>query len=451
MINEEPNLKHENLSKQPISLKNGTNEGLSHYFNNAWYIYEELFSSLKDDRTFYKKPDSLRNALIFYYGHTAVFYINKLVLSGIIEKGINPRFEVLFAKGVDPELPEHLSSEFEWPSVDDIRSYRAEVFNLLTRIIAAIDIPTVTSSKDPVWALHMGIEHDRIHFETSSVLIRQLDEVLLERPAGWEYAPTFGFSEEYELINVDGGSVKLGAQEPSDIFCWDNEFGQDTIEVKPFSATKNMITNGEFINFVKKGGYTNDAYWTNDGLEWKARTATDLPKFWLKEGDNYSYRAMFDVIEMPLDWPVEVNAFEANAFCKFMGSEFRLLSEPEFKLLTQKVHTNIEPARSDQFNLNLKFGSPSPVGYFKTDDSELFNDLYGNVWDWLSNDFYSLTGYIPHEYYDDFSAPYFDDKHKMLLGGSWSTTGTAASQYYRLWFREYVYQHAGFRLAKSGS
>jgi hypothetical protein len=42
-----------------------------------------------------------------------------------------------------------------------------------------------------------------------------------------------------------------------------------------------------------------------------------------------------------------------------------------------------------------------------------------------------------------------DADHLMMAGGSWITTGTGASKYYRLWFRPYFYQHAGFRLAKS--
>ncbi|MDE5067859.1 MAG: 5-histidylcysteine sulfoxide synthase, partial [Trichodesmium sp. St4_bin8_1] len=49
------------------------------YFKNAWEIEDLLMHSLVGEETFYSKPDPLRNPLIFYLGHTAVFYINKLV------------------------------------------------------------------------------------------------------------------------------------------------------------------------------------------------------------------------------------------------------------------------------------------------------------------------------------------------------------------------------------
>ena len=35
----------------------------------------------------------------------------------------------------------------------------------------------------------MGMEHERIHIETSSVLIRQLPVDMLTKPNGWKYAP----------------------------------------------------------------------------------------------------------------------------------------------------------------------------------------------------------------------------------------------------------------------
>ena len=39
------------------------------------------------------------------------------------------------------------------------------------------------------WALFMGFEHERIHFETSTVLIRQYPIHMVTRPVGWPYGP----------------------------------------------------------------------------------------------------------------------------------------------------------------------------------------------------------------------------------------------------------------------
>ena len=38
---------------------------------------------------------------------------------------------------------------------------------------------------------------------------------------------------------------------------------------------------------------------------------------------------MFDVMSLPLDWPVEVNYHEAKAFCSWKGPTYRLPTEAE--------------------------------------------------------------------------------------------------------------------------
>ena len=52
---------------------------------------------------FFQRADRLRHPLIFYYGHTAVHFINKLVLTKILSQKdrIDPKIESLFAVGVD--------------------------------------------------------------------------------------------------------------------------------------------------------------------------------------------------------------------------------------------------------------------------------------------------------------------------------------------------------------
>ena len=82
------------LLTKTIDLQNGTpNEKRAEilsYFEKTWAIDEKLYSQLKSDEVFYKRGDALRHVLLFYFGHTAVFFINKLFLAKIIDKRINP-------------------------------------------------------------------------------------------------------------------------------------------------------------------------------------------------------------------------------------------------------------------------------------------------------------------------------------------------------------------------
>ncbi|MBK6547449.1 MAG: hypothetical protein IPG15_02720 [Arcobacter sp.] len=80
------------------------------YFNNTYELFEKIFELLENDKVFYKKSEPTRHPMIFYFGHTATFFINKLILMKIIDKRVDANFESIFAIGVD---------EMEW---DDVNS-----------------------------------------------------------------------------------------------------------------------------------------------------------------------------------------------------------------------------------------------------------------------------------------------------------------------------------------
>ena len=57
------------------------------YFHDSFTLYESLFDCLASDEAFYKRANRLRQPLIFYYGHTSVFYLNKLNVANLIDHG----------------------------------------------------------------------------------------------------------------------------------------------------------------------------------------------------------------------------------------------------------------------------------------------------------------------------------------------------------------------------
>src|SRR5688500_19221333 len=85
-------------------------EEIREYFHATLDRYEQLFETLRGDEAYFKKPISLRHPLIFYLGHTATFFTNKLLLAGLIMERINPKMESMFAVGVD---------EMSWDDLDN--------------------------------------------------------------------------------------------------------------------------------------------------------------------------------------------------------------------------------------------------------------------------------------------------------------------------------------------
>ena len=105
-----------------------TRERLSAYFENTWQLYEALFATF-DEATLYEQPDVLRHPLVFYAGHTAAFYINKLVMAGLLEHGIDEKLDILFARGVDPHTSDELESPTPtWPAVNKFGENTSDFF-----------------------------------------------------------------------------------------------------------------------------------------------------------------------------------------------------------------------------------------------------------------------------------------------------------------------------------
>lgn len=422
-----------------------TRSELRSYFDDSWKLQDQLFQMLADDDAFYMRPDPLRNPLIFYFGHPAAFYMDKLCAFGLLDAGIWPEFDTLFARGVDPERPDELEKDTVWPSVAEVKAYRTRVRDVVVRAIETIPLEP---PRGCLWALMMGIEHERLHWETTSVLLRQCPTSLFTTDRSWPLAPVVGRSErrDTEFVAVPSGPVVIGKPLRVPTFGWDNEYGHLKQHVPAFEICRNLTTNSEYLQFVTSGGYATQRFWCDQGWRWKSEVCSREPRFWVRAENEFRYRATFDEIDLPMDWPVEVNHFQAEAYCRWLGKGARLPSEAEYRRLFSIGDFPDVNLYAGGYNNHLRFGSPTPVGMC---GEGVVNDQFGNVWQLLSDDFYPLPGFASHPLYPDFSSPYFGSAHGMMAGGSWATTGTAASPYYRLWFRRFFFQHAGFRVARS--
>jgi formylglycine-generating enzyme required for sulfatase activity len=101
--------------------------------------------------------------------------------------------------------------------------------------------------------------------------------------------------------------------------------------------------------------------------------------------------------------------------------------------------------QKDHNNIGIVHASPTPVDKYQT--KSIFDPM-GNVWQWTRTPMYPFTGFEVHPIYDDFTLPTFDDKHNMIKGGSWISTGNLALPHSRYAFRRHFFQHAGFRLVE---
>jgi 5-histidylcysteine sulfoxide synthase/putative 4-mercaptohistidine N1-methyltranferase len=473
----------------PLLNLDGGRAAVLAYFENTWALTEQLFSSLASEEAFLTRPyHKTRHPLIFYYAHPVCFYVNKLLVSGLLEAPVNQTLELLFETGVDEMNWDdlHDGEQDVWPSLDEVREYRSQVYKLVKGVIQThpdLDEP-ITMDK-PTWALAMAFEHERIHLETSSVLMRELPVALVKEPKAWPpylTAPVAAVSDpvsgrDYpnnELVEIAGGEAKLGKPRSWPSFGWDNEYGHDKRQVTDFRTSKFLISNGEFFEFVKSGGYEEKKHWSDSGWGWRQFRNVKWPTFWVQDGpagsNKFKLRSTFAELPMQWSWPAVVNFYEAKAYCHWLSEKEGV--ETPYRLLQESEHQAVRgpeigkasdwPAGGDSLlaydqvmnstelysiNHNLRFGSEGAVDSFAANENGVY-DAQGNVWQWCEDAFHELPDFEIHPLYTDFSTPCFDGEHQMMLGGSFISTGDEASIWARFQFRPHFFQHAGFRVTQ---
>lgn len=189
------------------------------YFKMCFKRYESLFKLVANEEAYFEKADPLRHPIIFYYGHTATFFINKFKLAKIINDRVDPKLESTFAVGVDEMSWDDLNEKhYEWPTVAQTQEYRNRVYDVVNEVIDQLPLELPITEDSPWWVIMMGIEHENIHLETSSVLIRQLSIEDVREDEQWKECTTYSDAPDNAVIAVREGIVQLGKDKNAKLF-----------------------------------------------------------------------------------------------------------------------------------------------------------------------------------------------------------------------------------------
>lgn len=419
---------------------------------------DALFDIVKSE-ALYDRPIPERHRILFYVGHLEAFDWNLLHDNVFGLKRFHPEFDRLFAFGIDPVgggLPTDQPSD--WPSLAKVRDYVREIRAALDEKLS--DASPEARTRDGFsleTLLNVAIEHRLMHAETLAYMFHQLP---FDRKVSQGFRESnFASPLIHSMVEIPAGVARLGLSRRSGAFGWDNEFEFHTADVPGFSIDRFMVTNRNFLEFKDSGGYETRSLWTEEDWNWKESRGISHPVFWVKSGDAWRYRTMFNEIALPPDWPVYVSQAEASAYARWAGKT--LPTEEQWQRAaygtpdgSERLYPWGEAVPNPSLgNFDFDRWDPASVNAYPQGRSAFgVEGMVGNGWEWTSSVFGPFPGFERFPFYPGYSADFFDGKHFVMKGGSPRTAACMLRPTFRNWFQaHYQYVYAGFRCVKTES
>ena len=413
-----------------------------------WYVRNRrrsrtIFDSVRPE-AYGDRPIALRNPICFYEGHLPAFSVNTLVKRGLGRPGIDPAYEVLFERGIDPEDEAAVPGGTRWPPREAILAYGDAADRIVFDALADADIDRednpMLGRGLAAWTI---LEHEPMHHETLDYMWRRLPYEKKIRPAVCAAARGRGEGASFG-DRADPGrprhARRLERRDPV-------RLGQRVSRVMssmcpPSRSTLHSVTNGEYLEFLE----------ANEGV--------DHPVFWEREGGSWSWRGQWERIPLPLSWPVWVSHAEASAYARWKGR--RLPTEAEYHRAAfgtpegseRPVPLGRRAARRDarQFRfraLGARSRRITPGRVPPPGASTISSATAGNG---PRPCLRRCRGFVPMATYPQYSADFFDGKHYVLKGASPVTAKELIRPSFRNWFRgNYPYMYAKFRCVMNGT
>lgn len=295
------------------------------------------------------------------------------------------------------------------PGMAEVAAYRAHVDAAVERLVA--DAPSEKLA-EILRIVEVGVNHEQQHQE---LVLTDILHALAENPDCPAYDPAWqlpraggrdGFAEIAEGIRTVGHQGKG--------FCFDNEQPAHRALVGPVAIARGLVTNADWLDFMKDGGYARPELWLSDGWAAVAAEGWTAPGYWREIDTQWHAMTLAGLVPADPALPVcHVSYYEADAFARWAGKH--LPSETEWEV----------GARTGELD-----------------------GAFGVAWQWTRSAYSPYPGYQPiagalGEYNGKFMV------NQMVLRGSSCATprGHSRASYRNFFYPAARWQFSGLRLA----
>jgi ergothioneine biosynthesis protein EgtB len=325
------------------------------------------------------------------------------------------------------------------PTVAEIMAYRQAVDERLASLLDAGSLPEELED-----VLTLGLEHERQHQELLLTDIKHLFSLNPLLPA-YRQLPRRQRARTVPLryLRFEGGLTPIGHAGKG--FCFDNELPRHRALVMPFRLANRPVTNGEYLEFVRAGGYDDARLWLSDGWTLVRRDGWRHPLYW-----SQSLEEEFTLTGMQAldpDAPVShLSYYEADAFARWAGA--RLPTEFEWELAAGTVPRTGNFVEQRGWHPQAAAGP----GADPTGAPDTLLQMFGDVWEWTQSAYAPYPGYsAPAGALGEYNGKFMVNQ-LVLRGGSCATPREHIRASYRNFFPPAArWQFSGLRLAGEGA
>lgn len=354
--------------------------------------------------------------LKWHLAHTSWFF-ETFILGSLPEPPapFNPAFSVLFNSYYIGIGPRHARAErgmLSRPSLDEVLTYRAHVDRHMYGALA-----NDAFSSELLALAELGLNHEQQHQE---LMLTDLKHHFSRNPlapawrdAGIGQPVSAANQKPVAAIQFNPGLIEIGHH--ADSFCYDNEQPRHNVWLAPYQLADRNVTNGDYLAFIRDGGYQRPELWLSDGWDAVCREQWVAPLYWEHNETGWQLFTLHGKQPLVADATLShVSFYEADAYARWAGA--RLPTEAEWEHAVR-----CQPALPGAF---------------------------GEVWQWCNSAYLPYPGFKPAtgavgEYNGKFMI-----NQMVLRGSSLATSPGHSRASYRNFFPPHArWQFSGVRLA----
>tara|TARA_R110002072_G_scaffold2447_1_gene20265 strand:- start:6078 stop:7226 length:1149 start_codon:yes stop_codon:yes gene_type:complete len=269
----------------------------------------------------------------WHLAHTTWFFETFILKNHVkdyqeFDKNFNYLFNSYY-NNVGERILQNNRGNMSRPSTSKVLDYRKYVDVKMQEFLKDI------ADKKVIDLVTLGLNHEQQHQE---LLITDVKYMLGHNPLLPSLDSAFNLVKDSNIdtksIKIKAGIYEIGYQ--GNDFCYDNELGVHKVYVDDFEINNHLITNGEYLEFMNSGGYSDFNIWLDEGWTWVNTDKINAPMYWHKIDNEWHYYTLAGLQKVDKNAILShINYYEASAFAEWKG--MRLPTEFEWEIASNNL------------------------------------------------------------------------------------------------------------------